>query len=214
MFFCWTFSSVSFRIIKFPSSGNTSIRSKLIIADVWSLEAGKLMYLIIASPVKNFIISCPQVTRLGLSNTEIKEEVTFDRFIRSSVAQTHVQIQSDRVIWPQSSLTQLKICEILRLDFYRTRKRLPAKSHVTPSFISARFGDAYVRRYTIPSLLQIMACSLFGTESLFEVTLSYCQLDPKDDMKFCLKIKSFYLGKCKWKCRRQNDSHFAQASIW
>ena len=53
-----------------------------------------------------------------------------------------------------------------------------------------------------PSLVQIMACRLFGAKPLSETMLPYCQLDPKEhiSVKFYLKFKSFDLRKCTWKC--------------
>ena len=41
-------------------------------------------------------------------------------------------------------------------------------------------SDAYMRLYNIPTLVQIMACRLFGAKPLFEPMLPYCQLDPKE----------------------------------
>ena len=60
-----------------------------------------------------------------------------------------------------------------------------------------------MRQYNITSLVQIMACRLFGAKPLSEPMLPYCQLDPKEhiSVKFCLKLRSFHSRKCTGKCR-------------
>ena len=72
---------------------------------------------------------------------------------------------------------------------------------------------ASVNRFT---LVQIMACLLFGDNPLSEPMMVYCQLDPEEhiSMKLYLKFKSFYLQKCIWKCRLQkNVGHFVSAPM-
>ena len=56
---------------------------------------------------------------------------------------------------------------------------------------SLRPSYAYMRRYTMPSLAQIMACRLTGAKPLSEPMLPYCQLDHKEyiSVKFHLKLK-------------------------
>ena len=68
---------------------------------------------------------------------------------------------------------------------------------------SLRPSDTYTSQYDKPSLVQIMACRLFGAKPLSEPMLPYCQLNPKEhiSVKFYLKFKSFHLRKCTWKCR-------------
>ena len=39
---------------------------------------------------------------------------------------------------------------------------------------------AYMRQWTGPSLVQVMACRLFGAKPLPEPMLAYCQLDSKE----------------------------------
>ena len=57
---------------------------------------------------------------------------------------------------------------------------------------SLGLSDTYtcMHHYNIPTLLQIMACCLFGNKLLSEPMLPYCQLDPKDhiSVKFYLKV--------------------------
>ena len=62
---------------------------------------------------------------------------------------------------------------------------------------------AYMRQYNIPTLLRIMACSLFDAEPLSEPMLPYCALDLKKHMsvRFYLRFWSFHSEKCTWKCR-------------
>ena len=44
-------------------------------------------------------------------------------------------------------------------------------------FNSSRPRDSYMRKKTGPSLVQIMACRLFGAKPLSEPMLNYCQLE-------------------------------------
>ena len=51
---------------------------------------------------------------------------------------------------------------------------------------------AYMRRWTGPSLIQVMACRLFGAKPLSEPMLAYCQLDSWEQISVKFKSK-FYL---------------------
>ena len=53
-----------------------------------------------------------------------------------------------------------------------------------------RLSDEYMHQYNIPTLVQLMACRLFGTKPLSQPKLPYCQLDPKEhiSVKFYLKF--------------------------
>ena len=70
---------------------------------------------------------------------------------------------------------------------------------------SRRPSDAYICQLTVPSLVQIMGCRLFGDTPLSEPMMVYCQFDPKErvSMKFHLNFKSFHSRKCIWRCRLQ-----------
>ena len=50
-----------------------------------------------------------------------------------------------------------------------------------------------MHQYNIASLIQIMACCLFGAKPLSDPMLPYCQLDPKEQIsvEFYSKIKNF-----------------------
>ena len=54
-----------------------------------------------------------------------------------------------------------------------------------------------MRQYSIPTLVQTMACRPFGATPLSESTLPYCQLDPKEhiSVNFCSKLKTLYSRK-------------------
>ena len=86
---------------------------------------------------------------------------------------------------------------------------------VFPADNSLRPSDPYMRQWSIPSLLQIMACCLLGAKSLSEPILPYCQLYPRKhiSVKFYLKFKNFYWRKCNWKCHLRNCGHFVSASV-
>ena len=64
-------------------------------------------------------------------------------------------------------------------------------------FNSWRMSDAYMHQYTMPSLVQIMACRLFGDNPLSEPMMVYCQFDPKGHIPMKLKYKSFHSKKCR-----------------
>ena len=62
---------------------------------------------------------------------------------------------------------------------------------------------AYMRQWTGSSLVQVMACRLFGAKPLTEPMLAYCQLDSWENIsvKFESEFYHFYSMKCNWKCR-------------
>ena len=64
-----------------------------------------------------------------------------------------------------------------------------------------------MRQWTRSSLVQIMACRLFGAKPLSEAMLTYCQLDPKQYISMkCFWKSSFCSRKCIWKHCLQNGS--------
>ena len=62
---------------------------------------------------------------------------------------------------------------------------------------------AYMRQWTGSSLVQIMACRLFGAKPLSKPMLGYCQLDSWEQVsvKFESEFYYFHSSKCIWKCR-------------
>ena len=65
-------------------------------------------------------------------------------------------------------------------------------------FISSlRPSDAYMRQFNMPTLVEIMACRLFGAKPLSEPMLPYCQLDPKEHIfnEILTKIPKFSFKK-------------------
>ena len=73
-----------------------------------------------------------------------------------------------------------------------------------------RSNDAYMRPNNIPTLVQIMACRLFGAKPLSEPMQAYCQVEPKEhiSVKYYSKFKGFHSRKCTQKCRLRNGGHF------
>ena len=72
-----------------------------------------------------------------------------------------------------------------------------------PSWInSSSPSAAYIRWWTVSSLVQIMACRLFGTKPLPEPMLTYCQLDSWEQIsvKFESEFCHFHSRKFIWKC--------------
>ena len=68
---------------------------------------------------------------------------------------------------------------------------------------SVRQGDAYMLHWTGSSLVHVIACCLFGTESLPEQVMTFCQMDPWDKVQrdFLSKLKHLHWQNCIWKCR-------------
>ena len=56
-----------------------------------------------------------------------------------------------------------------------------------------RFGDAYMAKQSGSSLIQIMTCPLFGVRPLPESGMTYCQLDPQEQIKFSEILFLFFL---------------------
>ena len=64
----------------------------------------------------------------------------------------------------------------------------------------------YMRQWTGSSLIQVMACRLFGAKPLPEPMLAYCQLDSWEhiSVEFESEFCYFHSRKCIWKCRLPN----------
>ena len=77
-----------------------------------------------------------------------------------------------------------------------------ATQYAISHFNSSRLNE-YIREYTRPSLVQIMACHLIGAKP-------YCSSDHCEhtSVKSKSKYNNFYTRKCIWKCSLQNGSHF------
>ena len=78
-----------------------------------------------------------------------------------------------------------------------------------------RISAAYMRQWIGSTLVQIMACRLFGAKSLSEPVLGYCRLDPKEQTSVKLQSKygAFYSRKRIWKYRLANGGHFVQVEM-
>ena len=70
------------------------------------------------------------------------------------------------------------------------------------SINTLRPSDAYMRHYTRPSLVQMMACRLFGAKPSSEPMMIYCHLDHR-----------FHPRKCIWKHCLRNGGHSVSASV-
>ena len=126
---------------------------------------------------------------------------------------------------------QTKNAKLLSCSHYG--KRLPRDSHVikleymicVPRTVSRTLKkaemnslmpiDAYMRRQPKTSLVQIMACRLYGAKPLSEPKLEYCQLNPWEptSVKSYSKLKHFHSRKDISKCRLRNRRPFVSASM-
>ena len=81
---------------------------------------------------------------------------------------------------------------------------------ISVSINSLKLGDAYMHQLTWLSLVQIMACRLFGAKPLSEPMIIYCHLYPMGhiSIKYHSKFKSFYSNKCIWTYHFRNGGHF------
>ena len=81
----------------------------------------------------------------------------------------------------------------------------PGENEATPNSLGPR--DAYMRQWTRPSLVQIMACRLFGANPLSTQLLDFHLFDP------VIKWNKFHSRTWRRKCRLENEDHFVRASI-
>ena len=77
---------------------------------------------------------------------------------------------------------------------------------------SSPLSTAYMRQWTGSTLLQVMACRLFGSQPLPEPMMTVCQLDPQEQtsVKLESKYKTLHSWKCSWKCHLRNGGHFCR----
>ena len=75
---------------------------------------------------------------------------------------------------------------------------------------------AYMRQWYGSSLVQVMACRLFGAKPLPEPMLPYCQLDSWEHISVEL-VSEFYhfcSRKCNWYCRLPKQLPFCPGGRW
>ena len=62
------------------------------------------------------------------------------------------------------------------------------------SINSSPSSAAYIRQWSGPALVQVMACRLFGANTLHEPMQAYCQLDPWEQIsvKFESEFKKMH----------------------
>ena len=86
--------------------------------------------------------------------------------------------------------------------FYHFLWKESQMAQVIAMFNSSPPSAAFMRQWTWSSLVQVMACRLFGAKPLPEPMLAYCQLDYWEhiSMKFEFEFYHFHSRKCNWKC--------------
>ena len=89
-------------------------------------------------------------------------------------------------------------------------------TRITNAVNSSPLSAAYMRQWTRSSLVQVMACCLFGTKPLPETMLTYCQLDSWEhiSVKFESEFYHFHSRKCSWKCRLPKWRPFCPGGRW
>ena len=76
--------------------------------------------------------------------------------------------------------------QLFGIHFQRSQDIIPvgqrdlAQGCVTANVNLLRPRDAYMRQWSGPSLIQIIACRLLGAKPLFELMLTYSQLNHKE----------------------------------
>ena len=92
-------------------------------------------------------------------------------------------------------------------------KRVQAQTMPFSNLLSR--SDAYMHQQTRPSLVQIMACCLFGTKPLPEPMITYFQLDllEQTSVIFLVEYTDFHSRKCVSKRCVENDGYFVLASM-
>ena len=73
----------------------------------------------------------------------------------------------------------------------------------------------YMGQWTRITLVQVMACRLFGTKPLPELMVNHWQRGPweQTSVKLELKFKTFHSRNCNWKCCLWNGGHFVQGEM-
>ena len=87
---------------------------------------------------------------------------------------------------------------------------------------SLRLSDAYMRWESMPTLVQIMACRLFGAKPLSEPMLTYCRLGPQEKISINFLSEKIFIHalfdyfhplKCIWISCLPNGGHFLHSSM-
>ena len=103
--------------------------------------------------------------------------------------------------------------EIIKVYLYTTIELQWRFGWTWVNFLNSLMSsDAYMRQYTIPILLQIMACRLFGAWPLSEPMLP--TVVNWAIRKFYIKFKRFHGSKCVWKCHLLISRPFCLVLNW
>ena len=87
---------------------------------------------------------------------------------------------------------------LLSLAPYTTTSGATVNDKVVIVYNPLRPSDAYMRQWTRPSLIQIMACRLTGAKPLSEPMPEYCLLDPWEQTSVKFKKMHLDLLSAKW----------------
>ena len=92
---------------------------------------------------------------------------------------------------------------------------IPFVAHVKTTINLFPPSAAYMHQWIDPTLVQILACRLFGAKPLSKPILCYCQLDPeiRTSVKSLSKYKQFCSRKCIRNYRLWNGGHFVYGEI-
>ena len=89
------------------------------------------------------------------------------------------------------------------LSQYPPRSMSPEYGITRPQWVNSPPPSvAYVHQWTGSSLLQVMACRLFGAKPLPESMLAYCRLDSWKQISVKFESESYYFQSsiCIWNC--------------
>ena len=99
-------------------------------------------------------------------------------------------------------------CAFIMIDWITTTKQSTTK----PCAYFLGY-TVYIRQWTKPWLVDVMACHVFGTKPLSQPMLPNWKLNTNEhfSVKFYWKFESFHSRKYTWKCRLRNRCHFVSA---
>ena len=80
-------------------------------------------------------------------------------------------------------------------------------------FNSSPFSAAYMGQWIESTLVQIMACHLFGAKPLYQCWIIIHRTLRPNFCEFLIKIKTFHFGKCIWKHRLGDGGLFVKGRL-
>ena len=155
-----------------------------------------------SAPFRYACLSCNQRAECHWTTGNVTNHITSFRRIVNECWRIAVE---NRTFWRETSLILQFFVYVIRFcSFWEIQTWLYMYNQTAYEIISTFLYIIAVIVSTwhpISSLIQIMACDLFGAKLSFEPMLVYCELDPWEEIsvKFESKCNNFYTCKWIWK---------------